>query len=159
MPAPIVVGIGVGLLKIGAKYGPKAYKAGRSWWKARKARKAAEKAKKAAEKAKQCKGNCNRVIKYNDRQLQKKYKHAQDFGVEGPYNPANASKFKNAIENHVSSSSTRVIEGTYRGNPATHYLNPQSGLNGIKDSGGNFVSGWRLGSGQLRSVQQSGALN
>lgn len=123
------------------------------------AKKKADDAGDATAKWKTCTGNCKRKIEFDDKQLQKKYKHAKDFGVDGPYNKQNADKFREAITNHVNSPGTQLINGTYRGNPATFYLNSQTGLNVIQSPSGQFVSGWSLGPGQLRSVLQSGALN
>lgn len=99
-----------------------------------------------------------RNIKTSPKSLQKKFKHANDFGVEGNYSVDNAAKFKQAIENHVNSSSTKVIRGTYHGQPVKHYVNPQTGLNVIKDSSGQFVSGWKLSSAQLKHVLSGGKL-
>jgi len=166
MPLPIL-----GIIGAAARAAPlivKAAKALKAAHRANKARKAAEKAKKAQHKAKQlqkkgknskgCK-NCNRNLNISDKQLQKKFKHAEDFGVKGAYNKTNAGKFKDAVNAHVNSDKTSVINGTYRGNPATFYLDKSTGLNVIKDSSGSFVSGWKLGSGQLKNVLTKGALN
>jgi uncharacterized protein YjlB len=84
--------------------------------------------------------------------LQKKFKHAKDFGVSGNYSPKNAAKLQTAIENHIAESSTKVIRGTYRGQPVTHHVNPQRRLNVVKDITGKFVSGWKLGSSTFKRV-------
>ena len=60
--------------------------------------------------------------------LQKKFKHAGDFGVDGNYNPDKAGEFKQAIVDHVNSPGTREIVGTYRGNPVTFHVNQNTGL-------------------------------
>jgi hypothetical protein len=99
-----------------------------------------------------------RSLNVSPQQLQKKFKHAQDFGVTGNYSPANAAKLQNAIQQHVASSSTKVIKGTYHGNPVTHYVNPSTGVNVMKDSAGNFVSGWKLSPAQLKHVLSNGKL-
>jgi len=39
---------------------------------------------------------------------------------------------------------TTPIQGTYRGLPVTHYVDPNTGLNVIRDASGNFLSGWKL---------------
>jgi len=41
------------------------------------------------------------IISFTERQLQKKFKHASDFGVTGNYSPTNAAKFQTAIENFI----------------------------------------------------------
>ncbi len=78
--------------------------------------------------------------------------------MSGNYNKANASKFSDAINQHINSPDVQVIQGTYRGNPATFYLNPKTGLNVIVDPKGNFVSGWKLSPQQMNSVLTSGKL-
>lgn len=94
--------------------------------------------------------NSNEVDFSDNKQLQKKYKHASDFGVEGTYNAAKSEEFKEAMKAHLDDPDTVEIEGTYKGNqPATHYYNPRTDLNVIADSGGRFVSGWRLGENQV----------
>jgi hypothetical protein len=86
------------------------------------------------------------------RQLQKKFKLAQDFGVNGNYNPTNAQRFEAAMRAHMRESGTKIVHGTYRSNPVVHHVNPRTGLNVIIDRGGNFVSGWRLSPDQLTNV-------
>jgi len=51
-----------------------------------------------------------------------------------------------------------VIEGSYRGNPVTHFVDTKTGLNVIVNPAGNYVSGWRLGAEQLEGVLSSGRL-
>jgi len=91
-------------------------------------------------------------------QLQSKFKHAADFGVEGNYSPANGQAFESAIKAHVQSPGVRVIEGTYRGNPARIFLDPDTGLAVVTKPSGEFVSGWRLSAPQLEKVLASGSL-
>ena len=62
------------------------------------------------------------------------------------------------MNQHINSSGVRAIEGTYRGNPVTHHLNPETGLNVMSDAAGNYVSGWKLGVEQLESVLATGRL-
>ncbi|WP_375504875.1 colicin D domain-containing protein, partial [uncultured Jatrophihabitans sp.] len=91
-------------------------------------------------------------------QLQRKFKHAVDFGVEGNYSPAAASRFDEAIQAHVNSPATQRIEGTYRGSDVVHYVDPNSGLNVITTRQGEFVSGWRLEAIPLEHVLSHGGL-
>jgi hypothetical protein len=72
--------------------------------------------------------DASQVLLRTDKQLQSKYKHAADFGVTGPYNKANAARFSAAIHQHINSADTIRINGTYRGEAVTHYLNPSTGL-------------------------------
>lgn len=56
------------------------------------------------------------------------------------------------------SPTTQAIKGTYRGQPVTHFVDPQTGLNVIRDSSGNFLSGWKLSPKQLEYVTTTGKL-
>ncbi len=91
-------------------------------------------------------------------QLQKKFKHAGDFGVDGGHSKANAAKFSAAIHRHINAAGTQRIVGTCRNAPAAHYLDPKTGLNVVSDLDGNFITGFRLGSGQLDDVLTNGRL-
>ena len=97
-------------------------------------------------------------ITFDSKQLQKKFKHAADFGVTGNYNAANALKFQTAIENHIASPGAKIIQGTYRGNPVTHIYNPNTGINVIVERTGEFISGWKLNPAQANNVVNRGSL-
>ena len=111
-------------------------------------------------------GGPNKIIEYiselgckiDHRQLQRKFKHAPDFGVDGNYNKENLLLFRDKIVAHMKDANTRVIEGTFRGKEVTMYLNEGTRLNVILDSGGNFLSGWRLFKNQFTNVRDRGAL-
>jgi hypothetical protein len=95
----------------------------------------------------------------SSRRLQTKFKHAADFGVSGRYSVATAQAFEAAIRTHLAAPTTQAIVGTYRGQPQmTLYVNPGTGLVVIADPNGDFVTGWRLSSAQLRHVLRSGRL-
>ncbi|MEM9604304.1 MAG: colicin D domain-containing protein [Pseudomonadota bacterium] len=100
----------------------------------------------------------NRTINFSTRQIQSKFKHAEEFGVTGPYNKKNAERFKEAIKKHVNDKDTAVIPGTYRGQDVTHFTNPKTGLNVMKTPDDDFISGWRLSSSQLGNVLGRGSL-
>ena len=102
--------------------------------------------------------NISTVLMRTSLQLQKKFKHAVDFGVTGGYSKANASKFSAAMHQHMNAAGTRGIVGTYRNAPGRHYLDPNNGLNVVSDLDGNFITGFRLGSGQLNDVLTTGRL-
>lgn len=91
-------------------------------------------------------------------QLQHGFKHAKDFGVGGNANNKTLSEFSSALQSHVDAAGTRAIQGTYRGNPVTHHVDPSTGLNVIRDSSGNFLSGWKLSPQQLQHVLTTGKL-
>ncbi|MDZ7364067.1 MAG: hypothetical protein ONB46_25640 [candidate division KSB1 bacterium] len=42
--------------------------------------------------------SAKRSLGFSEKQLAKKFKHAQDFGVKGTYNKENVEKFKSAVE-------------------------------------------------------------
>jgi RHS repeat-associated protein len=93
-------------------------------------------------------------MNFPSQQLQKKFKHAEDFGVKGNYNSKTAQEFQKSIENHISDPGTTVINGTFRG----HYYNAQTGLNVMKDKAGNFLSGFKLNAQQAMNVTTRGSL-
>jgi len=97
-------------------------------------------------------------MKFHPRQIQRKFKHALDFGVTGNYNQINAAAFQTALQKHVSDKNTQVIKGTYRGKPATFYVNPNTRQTVIEDVLGNFVSGWKLSKEQVQYVLIDGKL-
>jgi hypothetical protein len=75
-------------------------------------------------------------------QLQAKFKHAEDFGVQGTWNETTAQEYEAAIQRHVNDPATQTIKGTYRGQSVIHHVNPQTGLNVMTDPG---VSLFRAG--------------
>lgn len=95
---------------------------------------------------------------FSAKQLQKKFKHAKYFGVTGNYNATNAAKFQSVIEAHIANPATKVIQGTYRRQSVTHFVNPQTRLNVIQDASGKFLSGWKLTAVQLKHVLSTGKL-
>jgi len=54
----------------------------------------------------------SRILNTTAKQLQKKFKHAADFGVTGNFSKANAAKFNSAINQHLNSSGVKAIQGT-----------------------------------------------
>ena len=102
--------------------------------------------------------NENEIVNTNSRQLQKKYKHAKDFGIEGDYSPANARKFNSAINKHINAPETKKILGTFKNEPVMHFVDPRTGLNVITDRSGNFISGWKLNPIQLENILNHGGL-
>jgi RHS repeat-associated protein len=80
-------------------------------------------------------------------QLQSKFKHASDFGIEGPWNKETAAAYEQAIQRFVASFSG--VSGTLRGQAGTWYLDADSRLAVFVDKAGNYVSGWKLSPDQL----------
>jgi len=102
----------------------------------------------------------NTGMTFTRRQLQKKFaSHGDDFGVLGNANNQTLAQFESAILRHTGSESTLVIQGTYRGTQqVTHFFNPNTGLNVIRDADGAFLSGWKLGRAQIENIMRSGNL-
>ena len=92
-------------------------------------------------------------------QIQKKYKHATDFGISGNYNQENAQLFKDKIIEHMKKPSTQIIEGTFKNIEVTHYFDPETGLNVFFNRNNKkFISGWLLKDDQLDNMVNRGAL-
>ncbi|MDX1920547.1 MAG: hemagglutinin repeat-containing protein, partial [Candidatus Caenarcaniphilales bacterium] len=100
----------------------------------------------------------SKILTTSMKQLQSKFKHAIDFGVQGNYSKLNVLKFNSAINQHINSGNIKVIKGTYHGQAAVHYLDPSSGLNVIAKPNGQFWSGWKLSPEQLLNVLKFGKL-
>ena len=95
----------------------------------------------------------------DNKQIQKKYKHAPDFGISGNYNQENAQLFKDKIIEHMKEPSTQIIEGTFKKIEVTHYFNLETGLNVFFNRDNNkFISGWLLKDDQLDNMVNRGAL-
>jgi RHS repeat-associated protein len=97
-------------------------------------------------------------LAYTRGQLQHGFKHAGDFGILGNASNKTMAEFSSAIQNHLAAPGTQAIQGTYRGQAVTHFLDPSTGLNVIRDSSGNFLSGWKLSPKQLEYVTTTGKL-
>lgn len=83
--------------------------------------------------------------KYTRRQLQKKYKHAVDFGIsDTKINSETLTKFRDAIEAHLADKDT-VEKGTYRRDKGSKvYFNPKTMRAVIIRANGDFLSGWKI---------------
>ena len=90
-------------------------------------------------------------------QLQAKYKHAHQFGVDGNYNIVNRKLFKEALIDHMME--IKPIKGTFHKKPVLHYLDEVTGLNVIVDRNTKkFISGWELTPQQMEHVIEDGNL-
>ena len=80
---------------------------------------------------------------------------AEDFGVEGNYNPANRDLYQKKLIEHMKS--THACLGTYRGHDVYHYYNPKTDLNVMVNRSNNkFISGWRLSPEQILNMKNNG---
>lgn len=88
--------------------------------------------------------------------------HAADFGVSGSYNKANGQAFIGAIERFTKSPGTIQVRGTFRGQDAIHYVDPDTGLHASfaanGPSVGEYLGGWKSGGDQLTYLLQQGKL-
>ena len=126
----------LGMVRLGKKLAPVM-----AWWR--------------AEKGGYCK-----ILNFTAKQLQSKFKHAEDFGVMGNYSRSKASEFSAAINQHINASGTQIIQGAYRNsnNLVTYYLNPATGLNVIATRTGQFISGAKLSTSQISDIMTKGFL-
>ncbi len=92
--------------------------------------------------------NLPSTFNYTNKQLQKKFKHADDFGVSGNFNKNNATKFMNALDNHIKNADN-VYSSKISGVGDVNVYIRDSNLAAFTDKDGNFVSGWRLSQDQL----------
>jgi len=73
-------------------------------------------------------------------QLQKKFKHAEVFGIKGNQNKENLEAYKKALENHIRSPDVIVKKGTLHKKEVTHYYDTKTRINVMKDNTGKFKS-------------------
>ena len=95
-----------------------------------------------------------------DNQIQKKYKHAVDFGITGNPNRENFELFKKKLVEHMTDPGTKSKNGTFKNNiPVIHYYSENTGLNVmIRQDDNTFLSGWALTDNQLENVKNRGKL-
>ncbi|UAC47345.1 hypothetical protein K6959_11570 [Bacillus aquiflavi] len=92
-------------------------------------------------------------ININKAKLQKKYKHAGDFGIKGNYNKVNAELFEKEIIKHVEKA-TNIFKSNYRGQEVYVYIKDGIGVyTGMK---GEFISGWKFNQKQLEFHVENG---
>lgn len=88
-----------------------------------------------------------------DRQIEQKYGHAKDFGVEGSKDRKNLETFKDKIVEHLREPTTERLKGTYRKQQVEHFFNPETNLSiMINATTREFISGWRLSDPQVQRV-------
>lgn len=103
-------------------------------------------------------GNTSRVLLNSNQQLQRKFKHATDFGIAGNPNKAKLAEYSASLNQHINRPGVRRIEGSFRGSDVIHYVDPVTHLNVMTDRAGNFISGWRLSDEALNHVLTTGKL-
>ncbi|MCQ6256856.1 S-type pyocin domain-containing protein [Pseudomonas sp. Q11] len=82
---------------------------------------------------------------FTRKQLDKKYKHAADFGVsDAKKNTETLTRFRDAIEAHLADKET-IEKGTYlRKSGSKVFFNQKTNNVVVIDKEGNFSTGWRL---------------
>jgi hypothetical protein len=91
-------------------------------------------------------------------QLERKYKHAAEFGVLEQRGREGFDAFQNALQKFIREPSTTRAWGTYRGQPVLLNYNVESRLVVIQAPTGALVSGWRMTVPQLKYVVEKGVL-
>ena len=88
--------------------------------------------------------NISDNVAFSSKQLDKKFKHAGDFGVVTPKkNSETIAQYQTAIKSHLDNTST-YEHGTYLLVPESKvFYNPQTNNVVVIDNTGNFVSGWK----------------
>jgi Colicin D. len=83
--------------------------------------------------------------RFTRKQLDRKYKHAGDFGVsDTKKNRETLTKFRDAIEAHLADKET-VEKGTYRREKGSKvYFNPKTMRVVVLKPNGDFLSGWKI---------------
>ena len=99
--------------------------------------------------SKRLKKSPSNAVRFSQKQLQKKFKHAGDFGITGSANATNLQLYEQALKNHIDSPSTQKISGKYRWKQDVyHYYNTETNIDIIIKPDGTFISGWKLSSQQ-----------
>ena len=87
-------------------------------------------------------------ISFSTKQLEKKFKHAEDFGVvTTKKNPETLKQFQQAVQSHMDDPKT-YRHGTYLLVPdSIVYFNSTTNNIAVFSKGGEFISGWKLAPG------------
>ncbi|GAA1438704.1 hypothetical protein GCM10009641_44560 [Mycobacterium cookii] len=93
-------------------------------------------------------------------QLQRKFKHAGDFGVDGPWNRDNAARFQTALVDFLHRKDVEVRIGTMRGQPGevTFHYDATTRQCVMTTPTGAFISAWKLSPRQLHALIEKGHL-
>jgi RHS repeat-associated protein len=98
-------------------------------------------------------------MSFTDSQVQSQLaQHGGDFGFKGANNVAGRLDYISRLVDHVDAPGTTRIVGTYRGEGAIHYVNPETGLNLFTTPQRGFWAAWQLGPEQVENVILRGSL-
>ncbi len=81
-----------------------------------------------------------------------------NFGLTVNQNNKALAELSTRIQAHISASGIIKIEGTFRNQPVTHFVNPATGLNVMRDSSGNLFGGWQVEGKVLQHLLRTGKL-
>lgn len=96
---------------------------------------------------------------FSNKQLQKKFKHAKVFGIDGNFNKKNLELFKSEIIQHLRDSKTKLIKGVFRNNEVFHHFNAETKINMMfyRDNK-QFLSCWKLNEKQIEHMEKDGKI-
>jgi colicin D len=98
------------------------------------------------------------AIQFGADQLQAKWKHAEDFGVKGNWRPSRNAEYEQALRDHVADPDTQLIRGTYRGEKADIFYNPNTNNALVIRPNGDYWTGWKLSPQQVNALNTTGNL-
>lgn len=99
------------------------------------------------------------TVSFSDRQVQSQLaQHGEDFGFRAANNASGRGDYIARLVDHMKSPATIRIEGTYRGVPAVHYIDPETGLDVATRANGDFWVAWQLSPDQIWNVLMRGSL-
>ena len=96
-------------------------------------------------------------VSFNATQLQKKFKHAVDFGVKGNYSKSNRTKFETALRNHVSKS-THIYKTKHSGQSGYVIMHLKGNNAAFFKENGAFITAYKLTTTQKNNFIRIGEL-
>lgn len=86
-------------------------------------------------------------------------KHSGDFGLMGNKNSEQLDKLEQALQEHVNDPDTKAINGQYRGNDSTIYLNLRTSNVVVTDANGQVTAAFKASPAQVNYINTTGRLN
>lgn len=99
-----------------------------------------------------------RIVRFSERQLQKKFKHAADLGINDSYSKEAAKAFANALHDHLADPEVQQIVGTFRRQPVIHYFKETTLIDVLTEPDGTLISVWKLNDRQHENLVERGSL-
>jgi hypothetical protein len=86
----------------------------------------------------------------SSKQVQRKFKHAENFGIEGNYNPEKGREFAQKLTDHLNNDSFVKKRLTFHGTPVYIHFDLETKQAVMVDATTNeFLSGWKLNPNQV----------